>query len=306
MSENKERGNSESLNPQSTSTNLTSEVKGLVLKEEIVGGKINDVIGEEKTITKVNDFRGKDTSNWKANISTYKAITLGEIYDGIELKLKAYGANIEKLFYVKPGADTERIRLRLGGGKDFNINTKGELEVKTELGSVKFTKPLAYQEINGKRVKVEVEYCIQKSEVRKQKSDSENQRPDTKSKKHETGNQKSAHTNPHPQLEYGFTVASYDKSHDLIIDPLLASTYLGGSFSDKANSITIDSGGNIYIAGYTSSSDFPTTAGAYDTSSTYGAFVSKMNKELPQIFLHHIMRMTFSLITMIAYLVILL
>jgi hypothetical protein len=41
-------------------------------------------------------------------------------------------------------------------------------------------------------------------------------------------------------------------------------TYLGGSGSDFANGVTLDASGNVYVAGYTSSVDFPTTEGAYD------------------------------------------
>ena len=43
--------------------------------------------------------------------------------------------------------------------------------------------------------------------------------------------------NGHGSRIYGFTVASYDKTKDLIIDPLLASTYLGGSDWDYGNSL---------------------------------------------------------------------
>ena len=44
------------------------------------------------------------------------------------------------------------------------------------------------------------------------------------------------------------------------------STYFGGSADDYINGIRLDVSGNIFLAGYTYSSDFPTTAGAYDTS----------------------------------------
>ncbi|MEW4228872.1 SBBP repeat-containing protein, partial [Priestia megaterium] len=60
---------------------------------------------------------------------------------------------------------------------------------------------------------------------------------------------------------------------------LVYSTYLGGSDSDQGLGIAVDAGGNAYVTGFTFSADFPTTAGAFDT--TYNnngdAFVTKLN-----------------------------
>ena len=68
---------------------------------------------------------------------------------------------------------------------------------------------------------------------------------------------------------------------------LLYSTYLGGSgtaqaATDNANSITVDSSGNAYVAGSTNSPDFPTTPGAFQrmkksTLTMSNAFVTKLN-----------------------------
>ncbi len=60
---------------------------------------------------------------------------------------------------------------------------------------------------------------------------------------------------------------------------LLYSTYLGGTLTEYANGIALDSAKNVYLAGYTASSAFPTTGGVFD--STYGgvgdAFAVKMD-----------------------------
>src|SRR3989338_1611024 len=187
-----------------TGTSLSEGRTGIALREEFVGSRVKAIQGEAPSVTKVSYFKGNDPSKWKTNISTYDSVNLGEIYDGIELKLRAYGNNVEKLFCIKPGADPEQIKIRLSGVKGcgvqnaeithplvpsrdvinpksdastslsmtsflaesrnqnpkLQINKSGELEVETELGSVKFTKPVAYQEIEGKRVEVECKYTI--------------------------------------------------------------------------------------------------------------------------------------------------
>jgi hypothetical protein len=59
---------------------------------------------------------------------------------------------------------------------------------------------------------------------------------------------------------------------------LAYSTFLGGSRVDSGRGIAVDGAGNAYLAGTTSSSDFPTTPGAFDTTyhgGTGEAFVTK-------------------------------
>jgi beta-propeller repeat-containing protein len=66
---------------------------------------------------------------------------------------------------------------------------------------------------------------------------------------------------------------------------LVYSTYLGGSGGDSGQSIAVDNTGNAYLAGWTGSTDFPVTPGAFQMSfkapREFNAFVSKVNPGLP-------------------------
>lgn len=80
-----------------------------------------------------------------------------------------------------------------------------------------------------------------------------------------------------------FTVGAYDATLPLVIDPSLAySTFLGGSNGNFGFGIAVDGSGSAYITGKTTSTDFPTTAGAFqgtfDGAST-AAFVTKLNPQ---------------------------
>jgi hypothetical protein len=58
------------------------------------------------------------------------------------------------------------------------------------------------------------------------------------------------------------------------------STFVGGSDMDRAQGVAVDGSGSVYVTGYTYSADFPTTAGAYDTTYNgggYDVFVTKLN-----------------------------
>ena len=221
---------------------------------------------------------------------------------------------MEKLFCVKPKSNPDQIKVQLSGAKSITVNEEGQLEVETELGPVKFTKPIAYQEIDGKRVEVPVEYRIQdvgwvkRSAPNKNDFNGLNRWNDfdgfaslnpsyplcgdfcwvsyLNPTYHNSLNQSNISSLPNPHLDYGFKVASYDKTKPLIIDPLLASTYLGGSNFDFGSSLTLDTSGNVYVTGLTYSSDFPATSGAYDTSyngGDYDVFVSKLDSGLTSL-----------------------
>jgi hypothetical protein len=89
--------------------------------------------------------------------------------------------------------------------------------------------------------------------------------------------------------DFPFTAGAFDTTPSGLIDAfvakldptgssLLYSTYIGGGDNDTGRSITTDSAGNAFVAGYTISADFPVTAGAFDTTYNSGdAFVAKLD-----------------------------
>jgi ribosomal protein L5 len=223
-----------------------SDVKGVVLTEELVGGNVEAVHGEGTAPTKVNVFHGNTPDQWRRSIPTYEAVSLGQVYEGIEVRLKAHGSQVEKLFHVAPGADPRQIRVRLEGAEGMKVTEAGELAVDTALGAVRFSRPVAYQVGSGGREAVEVAYAVR-------------------------------------GREYGFRVGAYDPQKTLVIDPILAATFLGGGEVDLAVSLAVDGTGNAYVAGVTQSADFPgVDAGSIDHSfgGSSEAFVVKLDAQL--------------------------
>ena len=79
---------------------------------------------------------------------------------------------------------------------------------------------------------------------------------------------------------------TYNNGYDVFVAKLNAggsqliwATYLGGVTYEYSRAIAVDSSG-VYVVGQTTSTDFPVTSGAYDTSYNgggYDAFISKLS-----------------------------
>jgi hypothetical protein len=78
---------------------------------------------------------------------------------------------------------------------------------------------------------------------------------------------------------WGIAVGSYDPTQLLVIDPLVYSTYIGGSSDEVGSAIAVDGSGNAYVTGWTSSTDYDVTPGAFQTTNGGGrdVFVTKLN-----------------------------
>jgi len=221
-----------------------------VISERWVDGKVQAITPEEELPTKVSFFVGNDPSKHKTNLPTYRYVSLGEVWSGIEVQLKATQKTVEKLFYVKPGADPSKLVVEVDGADGLKLSKDGEIVVQTGLGELKLSKPIAWQEKDGKKLPVEVSYKLMSKN------------------------------------RYSFVVVKADPSLPIVIDPILQATYLGGSDSDSASAIALHPRtGEVYVAGSTSSTSFPKTTGGAQASKSenYDVFVSRLNKELTQI-----------------------
>ncbi|MEE8574048.1 MAG: SBBP repeat-containing protein, partial [Thermodesulfobacteriota bacterium] len=148
---------------------------------------------------------------------------------------------------VKPGADPNKVRFLYEGISGLSLTGDGELQVGLKEETKLLQKKLfIYQDIDGKRVEVEGAFKVEDLST-----------------------------------SYGFKVASYDRSKELVIDPQIDfSTYLGGSEREIGFRIFVDGNNNTYVTGSTESCNFPTEVPFDFTHNDVigrDAFVTKIN-----------------------------
>src|SRR5579862_1257271 len=181
----------------------------------------------------VNYFIGNNPAKWRTDVATYQKVRYEQVYPGIDLVFYGNQRQLEYDFVLAPGADPDAIRLAVEGADRISVDaSSGDLVLRAAGQEIRFRRPVVYQPEGDGAPRQEVAGRFHAN------------------KDHVT-----------------FEVAAYDRARPLIVDPVLAySTFLGGSGEDYAISVTVDRQGNAYIAGYTCSANFPTTAGSYDTT----------------------------------------
>jgi len=171
---------------------------------------------------KSNYLIGNNPAKWHRNVPQFARVRYAQIYPGIDLVYYGNQGQLEYDFEVSPGADPKSVRLSFPGAQKLALDKTGNLVVKAEAGDVRLDAPRVYQRSGESREKVSGHFVLI------------------------AGN------------EVGIAVGQYDRSCTLVIDPVLSySSYLGGSGVETSPSIAVDGAFNIYVAGQTTSGDFP-------------------------------------------------
>ena len=180
----------------------------------------------EKMLAPTNYFRG-DTFR---SVDAFSRLRRPNLYPGIDVVYYGKGQELEYDFNLAPGADPSRIRMRFTGANQVGVNSSGDLVLKFASGEITQRLPVVYQKrSSGEVVAVPASYRLA------------------------------------PDGSIGVKLGNYDRAQALVIDPaILYDFWLTGSNAQVAISLSHDSQGFEYMAGYTYSPDFSLGANGYD------------------------------------------
>jgi hypothetical protein len=214
------------------------------------------VTGSDELSGKSNYFIGNDPAKWHRNVPQFARVRYERIYPGIDLVYYGKQGRLEYDFEVAPGADPQQVELNFQGPDEPRLDSSGNLVLATASGEVRLEAPRVYQTIGERQQPVEGRFALRAN-----------------------GN-------------VGFDLGAYDRTRSLIIDPVLTySTYLGGSgaescsailgaaFTPGCPAIAVDSALSAYVAGSTTSTNFPVPAGGASPALKGAAnvFITKFN-----------------------------
>jgi hypothetical protein len=200
---------------------------------------------------KSNYFIGNDPKSWRTGVPQFARVHYENVYPGINLVFYGNQGHLEYDFQVAPGSNPSQAELEFNGAKKLELRN-GALVITGEAGSVRLDSPVVYQEIAGKRQPVHGNFVLRGSN------------------------------------RAGFAIGSYDRSRELIIDPILDfSTYFGGNGDELATSVAVDTSFNIYLAGSTNSTNLPTPPSGVVQTALNGAgpnvYIAKITPPLGSI-----------------------
>jgi hypothetical protein len=241
---------------------LNTDSGSYVINESLQSGSLIDFQGLKQNDMSINYFVGNDPDKWQSQIPVYDGVSLGQVWNGVDVSLYAYGNNVEKIFTVMPGYDSSTIQLSYNGISKIKLDeNNGDLVLYSldDEPIMSMTAPIAYQMIDDKKIDVAVNYVIIDN------------------------------------MTYGFAVGDYDDRYSLVIDPLIQSTWVGGTAKETTlTDVGIDSDENVFFVMHVAHN--PTNAnhtitntggGVYDTAfgdeDDFDVMIVKVSNDLQEI-----------------------
>jgi gliding motility-associated-like protein len=209
----------------------THEAKsvGHAYRVDFVGAYENaEVTGfGDKYPDKINFLR---TNARISDVSSFTELKYKNLYEGIDLHYYGTNGDLKYDVLAKPGAEISQLQMKYQGQSSIALKN-GRLIVENTFNTISEYIPLAYQIIDGKKVKVNCEYVLMDETVSFRFPD------------------------------------GYDETNELVIDPtLIFSSYTGSTSNNFGFTATYDLDGALYGGGIAFGAGYPTVLGAYSES----------------------------------------
>jgi hypothetical protein len=287
--------------PEVGSTNA-----GVALDMDIVGANpASRPVGQDQLPGKLNYFVGSNPSKWHTDIPSYSRVEYPNVYAGISLAYYGGPGGLEYDFVLSPGADAHAIALRFEGASGVALDAQGDLVVHTAVGDLVQHAPILYQDVGGQRQPVAGRFTTDSGLVRFDVGAYDRSRPLVidplvlgystylsgsaflaQGERVAPGPDGSVYVAGYAGPDFPTTPGTFQPvsggGYDAFVAKLAPrgggqadlvwSTFLGGGGADEIHGLAVDGAGDVYAAGPTTSTDFPTTPGAFQSTYGGGAF----------------------------------
>jgi hypothetical protein len=172
-----------------------------------------EIRGVGRLSSETNYFRG-EPKHWITHVPAYEKVIVENVYPGIDVAYYGKENRFEYDFIVEPGATPDSIDVLLKGASYVALTDQGDLTIHIGNQKILLSKPVLYQDIQGRRVFVDGRYDVR------------------------------AHD------RVGFKTGAYDRAVPLVIDPQLVYSIYGAAMT-RVYGIGRDAAGNLYVCGTT-------------------------------------------------------
>jgi len=199
--------------------------------------------GESPLSEHYNYLKGNDPDRWVVGVPLYRSTYIEGLYEGIDARFRLDHGKVRYDLLLRPGADAASIRIRYDGYDTMTIDPNKGVTLRVGGRELKHDGLYAFQRIDGVDRRVQ---CFFRT---------------------------------FGDGSIGFTLGDYDPTRTLVIDPLIYSTFLGGEGNDDGSGLAVSDDGHAYVSGWSTSPNFPTTPGAYDSDQNgdYDLFIARFD-----------------------------
>ncbi len=291
----------------------------VLLRFELEGARDGvEPVGEEPLPGVRNYLLGNDPERWRSGAKSFAQVVYPGLYEGVDLRLREGGGVLEYDLYLAPGADLSAVVVRCEGVEGLEVDEQGGLRMRSANGTLRQSPPQTWCVLpSGEEQPVECALVVlDATRIGFRLAEYDPSLPvvidpglewatflgggnseDTCAMARKTNGEivvAGMTLSPNfPLVPPGNTIGSalgwsiFVSILDATGSNLLRSTVLGGSSEDGALAVEVDSAGNVFLVGWTWSSDFPLTPGtAFRTTHQGGnidVVVVELNDDLTQL-----------------------